>query len=70
MDFYLRVKIYQKNANICNRLFSIKNAKISNEFIRWFHEFSVTTNLRMFCEVEFVYLFLFTVNVNNNIHFR
>ena len=67
MDFYLRVKIDQKNAN--NRLFSIKNAKLSNEFIRWFHEFSVTTNLRMFCEVEFVYLFS-VVNVNNKIHFQ
>ena len=28
------------------------------DFIRWFHEFSVTTNLQIFQEVEFVYLFL------------
>ena len=28
------------------------------EFIRWFHEISVTTNLLIFQETEFVYLFL------------
>ena len=39
-------------------------------FIRWFHEFSVTTNPRIFQETEFVYLSLCTINVNNNIHFR
>ena len=40
------------------------------EFIRWFHEFSVT-NLRIFQETEFlIYFFLCTINVNNNIHFR
>ena len=43
--------------------------EFSIEFIRWFHEFSVTMNLQ-FQETEFVYLFLFTVNVNSNIHFR
>ena len=35
------------------------------EFIRWFHEFSVTTNLRFFQETKFVYLFLCNVDVNN-----
>ena len=39
------------------------------EFIRWFHEFSVTTNLLIFQETELVYLFLYTININNNIHF-
>ena len=39
------------------------------EFIRWFHEFSVTTNLWIFQETELVYLFLYTININNNIHF-
>ena len=38
------------------------------EFTRWVHEFSVTTNLRIFQETEFVYLFLCTTNVNSNIH--
>ena len=43
----------------------------NNEFIRWFHDFSVTTNLRIFRETEFVLLFLCTVNVNSsNIPFR
>ena len=37
-----------------------------NKFMRWFHEFSVTTNLRFFQETEFVYLFLCGTNVNNN----
>ena len=36
------------------------------ELLIWFHEFSVTTNLRIFQENEFVYLFFCTVNVNNN----
>ena len=43
---------------------------MDNWFIRWFHEFSVTTNLQIFRETEFVYLFLCTDNDNNNIHFR
>ena len=30
------------------------------EFIWWFHEFSVTMNLRIFQETDFVYLFLCT----------
>jgi hypothetical protein len=30
----------------------------------------VFTNLQFFCETEFVYFFLFTVYVNNSIHFR
>ena len=30
---------------------------------RWFHELSLTTNLRIFSETEFVYLFLCTVKV-------
>ena len=42
----------------------------NDEFIKWFHEFSVTTNVRIFRKNEFVYLFLCTVNVNNNNHFR
>jgi hypothetical protein len=40
------------------------------EFIRWFHEFSVTTNLRIFQETEFAYLILANANVNNNNHFH
>ena len=36
---------------------------MDNPFIRWFHEFSVTTNLQIFRETELVYLFLCTVNV-------
>ena len=40
---------------------------MDNRFIRWFHEFSVTTNLLIFCETEFVHLFLCTDNDNNNI---
>ena len=40
------------------------------KFIKWFHEFFVTTNLRNCQDTEFVYLFLCTVNVNNNIHFH
>ena len=31
--------------------------------IRYFHKFPVTTNLRIFRETKFAYLFLFTVNV-------
>ena len=31
---------------------------------RWFHEFSVITNLQIFQKTEFVYLFLCTVNVS------
>ena len=43
-----------------------KEKIISIEFIRWFHEFPVlTTNLRIFRETEFVYLFLCTVNDSN-----
>ena len=40
-----------------------------NEFIRWFHDFSISMNLRIFRETEFVYLFSCTVNVNIYIHF-
>ena len=40
-----------------------------NVFIRCFHEFSATTYVRIFCETEFVYLFLCTVTVKSNIHF-
>ena len=43
---------------------------MDNPFIRWFHEFSVTTNLQIFRETEFVHLFLCTNNDNNDIHFR
>ena len=39
------------------------------EFIIWFHEFSVTTNLPIFQEHEFVYLFLCTNNVSNEFIF-
>ena len=39
---------------------------INIEFIGWFHEFSVTTNLLIHQETEFVC----TKNVNNNIQFR
>ena len=42
---------------------------INIEFIRWFHEFYLTTNLLIFQETEFVCLFLCTKNVNN-IQFR
>ena len=35
-------------------------------FIRWFHEFSVTTNLRIFRETEFFCLFLYTTGYVNN----
>jgi hypothetical protein len=38
---------------------SRKRYMASIEFIRCFYEFSVTTNLRIFQETEFVYLFLF-----------
>ena len=48
----------------------LKQTSNDIEFIRWFHEFSVTKNLRIFQETEFIYLFLCTVNVNNNIQFR
>ena len=40
------------------------------KFVKWFYEFFVSTNLRNCQDTEFVYLFLCTVNVNNNIHFR
>ena len=40
------------------------------EFIRWFHEFPVATNLRIFQETNSVYLSLCTFNVENNIHFQ
>ena len=43
--------------------------KSNVEFIRWCHEFSVSTNLRIFRETEFVYLFLCTVNVSIYIDF-
>ena len=43
--------------------------KIVIEFITWFHEFSVNTNILIFQGTEFVYLFLCTVNINNNINF-
>ena len=46
------------------------NSKNSKNLTTCFHEFSVTMNLRIFCETEFVYLFLCTVNVNKNIRFR
>ena len=42
---------------------NVKNNVASIEFIRWFPEFSATTNLGIFCETEFVILFLCTVNV-------
>ena len=37
------------------------NSKNSKNLTTGFHEFSVTMNLRMFFETEFVYLFLCTV---------
>ena len=43
---------------------------LCNEFIRWFHEFSVTMNLQIVRETEFVCLILCTVNVNHEIQFR
>ena len=42
--------------------------KIWEVFIRWFNQFSVTTNLRFFQETEIVYLVLYTVIVNNYLH--
>ena len=60
--------IFEINTTIL--LKSIYFAETYIEFITWFHELSVTTNLQIFQETEFVYLFLCTVNVKNNIHFR
>ena len=40
---------------------------LCNEFIRWFNEFSVATNLQILRETEFDNLFICAVNGNNNI---
>ena len=67
-----KIKLFPPNKNLYNVQETEEkswNSKINvdlifNKFIRWFHKFSVTTNLRIFQETEFVYLFLCTVNVN------
>ena len=67
---------HQKKFILCDACDAIrKNREILYvllciEFIRWFDEFSVRTNLQFFRKIEFVYLFLCAVNVHNNIHFR
>ena len=35
-----------------------------------FHKISVTMNQLIFREAEFAHLFLYTINVNNKIHFH
>jgi hypothetical protein len=55
---------------VISKRYLLKKRKTNNEFIRWFHKFSVTTNLCIFHEIEFVYLLLCTVNINKNIRFQ
>ena len=43
-----------------------QQATVIIEFVRWLHEFCLTTNLRIFPETKFVFLFLCTFDLNNN----
>ena len=43
---------------------------VSISFMKWFHKISVTMNLLIFSKAEFTHLFLYTVNVNDKIHFQ
>ena len=58
----MQIQIIKKSRQIMETTYYI-------EFIRWLHEFSLTMNLWIFQETEFVYLFFCTVSVKNNIHF-
>ena len=55
--------IFEINTTIL--LKSIYFAETYIEFITWFHEISVTTNLQIFQETEFVYSFLILCTVNS-----